>query len=169
MKNTKLWLIVVLIILFGIGIGFFFFNKNKKVESNYDADKISTEYNNENLDSNLLNNNNSNFKNDINKLDSQNNTTSNNIINNNTMDNQNNTIMLDASNQNQSAISNELSSFSTKIYNKESERQNNVKLTCSSLNGIIVKNGNVFSFCNTLGPATPKQGYQKAEIFDNER
>lgn len=56
--------------------------------------------------------------------------------------------------------------FSTTIYNKEAARQNNVNLTCNALNGTVVKNGETFSFCNTVGPATEEKGYQKADIFD---
>ena len=60
-----------------------------------------------------------------------------------------------------------IASFTTKIYNKESERQNNVSITCSTLNNTIVENGNTFSFCK-IGPATSAKGYQKADIFDND-
>ena len=28
--------------------------------------------------------------------------------------------------------------------------------------------GETFSFCNTLGPASPKAGYEKADIFDSD-
>ena len=61
---------------------------------------------------------------------------------------------------------NTLSTFSTKIYTKESARQNNINITCSSLNDTIVKNGDTFSFCSTVGQATTAKGYQKADIFD---
>ena len=50
--------------------------------------------------------------------------------------------------------------------NEENE-QNNISITCSKLNGTVVKNGNTFSFCNTIGPATSAKGYQEADIFDN--
>lgn len=60
----------------------------------------------------------------------------------------------------------QISTFSTKIYNKESSRQNNVTITCSTLNQTIVPNGSTFSFCNTVGQATTQKGYQKADIFD---
>jgi len=61
----------------------------------------------------------------------------------------------------------ELSSFSTKIYTpNDSARQNNITITCSKLNGIVIKSGETFSFCNTVGKATPEAGYQKADIFD---
>lgn len=61
----------------------------------------------------------------------------------------------------------DLSSFSTKIYIKESGRQHNISLTCSKLNGTIVKSGETFSFCNTVGKATAAEGYEKADIYDS--
>ena len=59
-----------------------------------------------------------------------------------------------------------LYTFSTKILDTNSGRQNNIKLTCESLNGTIVKAGDTFSFCDTVGQALPNRGYQKAKIFD---
>ena len=58
--------------------------------------------------------------------------------------------------------------YTTKIYTKEEARQNNMELTASRLNGHIVKNGETFSFCNTLGPSSSKTGYQEADIFDKD-
>lgn len=60
----------------------------------------------------------------------------------------------------------QISTFSTKIYNKESSRQNNVTITCSTLNETIIPKGGTFSFCNTVGQATTQKGYQEADIFD---
>ncbi len=63
----------------------------------------------------------------------------------------------------------EISSFSTKIYTpNDKARQQNISLTCSKLNETIVKSGDTFSFCNTVGKATPEAGYQKADIFDKD-
>lgn len=61
-----------------------------------------------------------------------------------------------------------LSSFSTKVSQKDPDRQTNITITCNSLNGYIVKAGETFSFCNTLGPAKPEDGYKKADTFDGE-
>ncbi|MBO4815999.1 MAG: VanW family protein [Clostridia bacterium] len=61
----------------------------------------------------------------------------------------------------------ELSSFSTKIYTPNDEgRQNNISITCSHLNETVIKPGETFSFCDTVGKATPERGYQKADVFD---
>ncbi len=58
-----------------------------------------------------------------------------------------------------------LYSFSTQILDTSEGRQNNIKLTCSSLNGTIVNSGDTFSFCDTVGKATVERGYQEAKIF----
>lgn len=44
-----------------------------------------------------------------------------------------------------------------------------MQITASRLNGKIIKNGETFSFCKTLGPSSTKNGYQEADIFDNAR
>ena len=59
----------------------------------------------------------------------------------------------------------EISSFSTKIYTKEDDRQNNISVACSSLNGTTVKNGDTFSFTKTLGKTSTSKGYEKADVF----
>lgn len=61
----------------------------------------------------------------------------------------------------------ELTTFSTKIYSTDSARQNNIQITCNTLNDTTVKNGEIFSFCNTVGQSSTSKGYQKADIFDN--
>ena len=66
----------------------------------------------------------------------------------------------------QKPIEKVLYSFSTQILDKDSGRQNNIRLTCDSLSGTIVKAGETFSFCDTVGKATPEKGYQEAKIFD---
>lgn len=64
------------------------------------------------------------------------------------------------------AVETQISTFSTKIYTKDSGRQNNLQITCSTLNNTIVKAGDTFSFCATVGQATSSKGYEKADIFD---
>ncbi len=61
----------------------------------------------------------------------------------------------------------EISTFTTKIYTKDSERQNNLSIACSTLNDTTIENGATFSFCNTVGKATSSKGYQKADVFQN--
>ena len=74
------------------------------------------------------------------------------------------------SEQSASPIETEIASFTTKIYTKDSDRQNNISITCSSLNDTTIENGQTFSFCNTVGKATSSKGYKKADVFkDGEK
>lgn len=62
-----------------------------------------------------------------------------------------------------------IATFSTPVnYPEEANRQTNMTLCCNTLNGTIVKAGETFSFCDTVGQATPEKGYKKADIFDLE-
>ena len=61
-----------------------------------------------------------------------------------------------------------IASFSTKVSQKDPDRQTNITIACQSLNGTIVKAGETFSFCDTLGPAKPEDGYEKADTFDSD-
>ena len=74
------------------------------------------------------------------------------------------------SEQSTSPIETEIASFTTKIYTKDSDRQNNISITCSSLNDTTIENGQTSSFCNTVGKATSSKGYKKADVFkDGEK
>ena len=59
----------------------------------------------------------------------------------------------------------EISSFSTKILDDTPSRVNNINITCSTLNGTIVKNGETFSFNDSIGKPTAERGYQEAKII----
>lgn len=61
-----------------------------------------------------------------------------------------------------------LAAFSTKVSQKDPDRQTNITITCQSLNGTVVKSGETFSFCDILGPAKPEDGYKKADTFDSD-
>lgn len=62
-------------------------------------------------------------------------------------------------------VETEISSFSTKIHNKDSERQNNITITCQNLNGTEVQPGQTFSFCDVVGKATSAKGYKEADVY----
>lgn len=118
-------------------------NTESQTNTDYSASKASTSTNNSsNMNDNTSNNSSSNNNNnDV-------------VIINNT-DNIN--------------TETDIASFSTKIYTPNDEaRMNNLRITCSKLNGTIVKSGETFSFCDTVGKATPEAGYQKADIFDKD-
>ncbi len=63
-------------------------------------------------------------------------------------------------------IEENISEFSTKIYSTDSARQTNLEITSSKLNGTIVEPTQTFSFTNTVGKATPEEGYKEADIYD---
>lgn len=152
--NKKNWIILVVVIVILIIFGILFFMKNNKNNQNkqqentsYEANKTSTNVNN-----NQNSNNESIANTESNQVESQNSQES-------------------SSEQPETTtpqiIENQISTFSTKIYSQDSARQNNIAITCKTLNGTIVKNGATFSFCNTLGPSTSSKGYQEADIYDN--
>lgn len=61
----------------------------------------------------------------------------------------------------------EIANFSTKIYNKDEDRQNNINITCKTLSVKEVQPGETFSFCDTVGKATHAKGYEEADIYVN--
>ena len=57
-------------------------------------------------------------------------------------------------------VEQDVASYSTVIKNKvDTNRQHNISLTCSSLNGVEIKPSDTFSFCDTVGKATTDRGY----------
>ena len=148
MKNKKWIILCILIVLALIGVGiYFYYNSNKADTNNYDAQRTATNDNSSNNENNTDNSNSENTS-------DQNTTQENNITNNTT--------------EIKRGITTEqtIRSFSTKIYSKDSARQNNINITCSTLNGTVVANGSTFSFCNTVGQSTSNKGYLEADIFD---
>ena len=67
--------------------------------------------------------------------------------------------------ENKTPIETQIADFTTKIYTQDKERQNNISITCSTLNDTYVEPGETFSFCNTVGKATTSKGYKKADVF----
>lgn len=151
MKNNKNWIILIVVIVILIGCAVFFFFKNNSTSDENNQENNSYEANKTSATSNTNGDTNSNG----NKNPASANTT--------------NTTPPSTPQPSTPPQPKEeqISSFSTKIYSNDSARQNNISITCRSLNGTIVKNGASFSFCNTVGPSTTSKGYQKADIFDN--
>lgn len=139
----------IAIVLIGIalvaGVGIWWYNSSKNNKQNegstYQAERSSTNKTNQNINDNT-NTNNTIAQNNINE----------NIINNST------------SNLNQTKET-EIATFSTKIYNKDEERQNNIGITCDVLSSKEIKPGETFSFCDTVGKSTTAKGYQEADIY----
>lgn len=136
--KNKFWIILAIIIIIGIGAGFYIFVK-----------------------SNDKSNNQNNYNSTKTSTSKQN-------INENKIDEKNTIHITQNSTGNEQKTEQEIASFSTKVYDKNGSRQNNLSIACSTLNDTIVANGSTFSFCDTFGPATPNQGYQKADIFDKD-
>ena len=162
MKN-KWWVLAVVFLIIAIVLCcYFFFNKSNN--NSYIADRTSTNNRNNIADkssnnaSNTENNNVNQNTNVENTNVNEHNTNINNNLNN-LENNTNNTLPM------QEEV---ISAFSTKVYSKDANRQNNIKLACSELNGTIVPNGSTFSFCKTVGQSTPQKGYTEADIFDED-
>ena len=131
----KIIIMFIILGLISIGVGIYITNRNK-----------SSENNNPSYDSARLS-----------TSDSES-TTKNSDTNQNT-DNSN------THTENKQESETQISEFTTKIYTKDDERQNNINITCSSLNDTYVESGDTFSFCNTVGKATTSKGYEKADVF----
>ena len=152
MKKGKWIFIALLIALILIGVAIYFYSNNTNDESsNYNAQRTSANEEDKN-------NNNTEQENSL-DTDNATNNTDTNVTNNTNSENNNKT-----ANTPTSEVT--IASFSTKIYSKDSARQNNIRITCNTLNNTIVNSGSTFSFCNTVGQATSSKGYQKDDIYD---
>ncbi len=58
----------------------------------------------------------------------------------------------------------ELSSFSTSLAGDEN-RLENIRLSCSTINGTTLKNGETFSFNDIIGEPTADKGYKEADVL----
>ena len=155
-KKWKIFLVIGLLILIGIGIYFYVQNSDtNNEESNYEADKTSAENNTTNSEENQSNEENTSK----NESSTNTNTTE---TTNTTSENTSNT------NNTTKTVEQQLSAYSTKIYSNDTNRTKNLEITTSTLNGTIVKKGQTFSFCTTIGPATSSKGYLKADIYDHD-
>lgn len=145
---------MAIIVALLVGIGIFFYVKNTSSmqnTSNYEANRTSTD-------------NTSSQEDDNNNTDNASNQTEENTSSENPA---NTPSSINEETQTPSPVKEEqIATFTTKIYSTDSARQNNINITCNTLNGTIVKNGTTFSFCNTVGQATSSKGYQKADIYD---
>ena len=153
----KKYIFWILLVIIGI-LGFMFFytrnTPNKTNKQNYNAERTSQNT----IDTTLQN-----------SLGEEN-TTSDNTAENNTEQNsvdKNDLLEDDKNASKESPNETEIASFTTKIYTKESGRQNNISIACSTLNDTTVENGKSFSFSKTVGRATSSKGYKKADVFRN--
>ncbi len=143
--DKKVW-IIILVVLIIIGSGIYFLFNNSKKDSINETIENSTSSNNDSENAN--NSRNTQYTSEKTSVA---NSTDKNIST--------------TPSEERKATEKEIANFSTKIYTKDSERQNNIQITCSSLNNTDVASRNTFSFCNTVGRSTSSKGYQKADIF----
>ena len=145
MKN-KYVIFILLIFSIIIGIGIYFYNQSPKDTNSYEATR--TAINNTSFENNTTANENTN------ELKTENTTPE--------------TQITSPPKENKEPIETEISSYTSKIrQQKDSDRQKNITLACSSLNDTIVENGKTFSFCGTVGKTSQKKGYKKAKVFQD--
>lgn len=155
--NKKSWIIIAIIVVLLIGGGIFFYFKNTSStpnESNYEAGKTSA---NDTLNQREENNNQKNENQESQETHEKSSDSNLNEIKQG---------VTESDNTSAPTTEEQIATFSTKIYTKDSARQNNISITCNTLNESIVKNGSTFSFCQTVGESSTSKGYQKADIFD---
>lgn len=165
--KKKNGLIITFIILFLLGIGifiWFYSNKQENNQNEYKADRTST---NSSIPNNTSND--SNFQTNVSENINQANQNTNIITPENTGASSGNPATTEPAQipPTSQVKEEQLAIFSTKIYSSDPARQNNLTISCNKLNETIVKNGDTFSFCNTVGQASSKEGYQEADIFDS--
>ena len=61
----------------------------------------------------------------------------------------------------------EIASYSSTLIDGEKNRVFNIQKACETLNGVIVKQNQEFSFNDTIGPMGEENGYLKATGFDS--
>lgn len=61
----------------------------------------------------------------------------------------------------------EIASYSSTLIDGEKNRVFNIQKACETLNGVIVKQSQEFSFNDTIGPMGEENGYLKATGFDS--
>lgn len=159
--KKKYIFITIIFILFGMGLGFYFY-KTKTNNSNSNNSKLNDfPYNS----TRVLANDNSQSSDNQPSGSPQNQNSNNNTSNNTSSGNSDSPSKPAEEPAKPQNIETQIADFTTKIYTKESDRQNNISITCSTLNDTIVENGGTFSFCNTVGKATTDKGYKKADVF----
>lgn len=177
MKSKYIILIIIITVSIG-GIAYFLYGSNKNHNSNISQNSNNTsEYNTAKLGTteNIVNQNSQRDNQEQIENNSAENLTNNTSAENttplkDTTTSSNDTSQNESNPPSSAQKETEIASFSTKIYSKDSQRQNNVSITCKSLNETIVENGKTFSFCDTVGKATSSKGYQKADVFkDGEK
>ena len=159
--NKKYIFGIILIIAIIAGIVAFIYNYTK---SNFQKEGDSN-YNSTRTSQNITNNTDENTDSLEDSNTETENSTSTEENTENSAEENTKTSTEEAKNSVETSKETEIASFTTKIYTKDPDRQNNVTIACSTLNDTIVENDSTFSFSNTVGKATSAKGYKKADVF----
>ncbi len=97
----------------------------------------------------------------------QTNSSEENTSNSNTENTDNN---LSNNTSSQQIVKEEISSFKTKLIAdySDKDRDSNIELACSTLDGTVINSNETFSFWDTIGNPTKDKGYKKAKAFDSD-
>lgn len=66
-------------------------------------------------------------------------------------------------------IEEKVAEFTTYYNPTEKDRSNNVVIAAEALNGLIIRQGELFSFNDVVGPRSNEKGYKEAPIFVNNK
>lgn len=130
--------------------------ENSENKNNTEINRTSAEFNVSNPNKEIADNNTSN----TNSGDNENVNTSN--VNKSSNEN-----ITSSKEMEKKPIETELANFSTRIIDKDENRQNNIRLTCSKLNELTIDGGSTFSFLKSIGETTVEAGYKEADILIN--
>lgn len=65
-------------------------------------------------------------------------------------------------------VETDVASFSTKL-SGDSARLNNISITCNTINGTTIKNGDSFSFNSIVDQPSAEKGYQEADVIVDKK
>ena len=130
--------------------------ENSEDKNNTEINRTSAEFNVSNQNKEIANNNTSNT-----------NSGNNENVNTSNVNKSSNENITSSKEMEKKPVETELASFSTRIIDKDENRQNNIRLTCSKLNELTIDGGSTFSFLKSIGETTVEAGYKEADILIN--
>lgn len=162
--NTKenhvafiMWVIIILVVVAAVIL---ILTSNANLFSNENTENNNPGEQAKNLNDNNVNENNNNSNN--------NNSDKNKQSNDNTNDKPATAVAKEKKEATpQTPTEVQIATYTTTLYDKEQTRIDNINLTISKLNGVIIENGAEFSFNNTIGPMNEGNGFKKATGFDS--
>ena len=157
MKKRYLIILILLFSFLFVLSGCNNVNKNiENSENNTEINRTSAEFNVSNQNKEIANSNTSN----TNSGDNEN-------VNTSNVNESGNENITSSKEMEKEPIETELANFSTRIIDKDENRQNNIRLTCSKLNELTIDGGSTFSFLKSIGETTVEAGYKEADRLIN--